>query len=98
MGSPLPGRRWTAASTGYLPVPSLTAKLISLPTAIDGVFAGSAMELHVAAPLNEADNHAFECLLIADATGSYFHFFKASAVGTTIAQGVKLVGPRRSPP
>ena len=50
------------------------------------------MELHFAAPLNEADNHAFECLLIADATGSYFHFFKASAVGTVIVQRGKVGG------
>jgi biuret amidohydrolase len=51
------------------------------------VFAGVTTEVCVQTSMREANDRGFECLLIEDATESYFPQFKASAIEMLTAQG-----------
>jgi biuret amidohydrolase len=51
------------------------------------VFAGVTTEVCVQTSMREANDRGFECLLIEDATESYFPQFKASAIDMITAQG-----------
>ena len=55
------------------------------------VFAGVTTEVCVQTSMREANDRGYECLLIEDATESYFAEFKASAIDMIIAQGA-IVG------
>lgn len=51
------------------------------------VFAGVTTEVCVQTSMREANDRGFECLLVTDATDSYFPEFKASAIAMITAQG-----------
>ena len=51
------------------------------------VFAGVTTEVCVQSSMREANDRGYECLLIEDATESYFPAFKASTVQMIVAQG-----------
>ncbi len=51
------------------------------------VFAGVTTEVCVQTSMREANDRGYECLLIEDATESYFPEFKASTVQMIVAQG-----------
>ena len=51
------------------------------------VFAGVTTEVCVQTSMREANDRGYECLLIEDATESYFAEFKASAIEMIVAQG-----------
>jgi len=51
------------------------------------VFAGVTTEVCVQTSMREANDRGYECLLIADATESYFPDFKAAAIDMIVAQG-----------
>jgi len=51
------------------------------------VFAGVTTEVCVQTSMREANDRGFECLLVEDATESYFPEFKASAIEMIVAQG-----------
>ena len=51
------------------------------------VFAGVTTEVCVQTSMREANDRGFACLLITDATESYFPAFKASAIAMMTAQG-----------
>jgi len=51
------------------------------------VFAGVTTEVCVQTSMREANDRGYECLLVEDATESYFAAFKASAIEMIIAQG-----------
>ena len=51
------------------------------------VFAGVTTEVCVQTSMREANDRGFECLLITDATESYFPHFKAAAIEMIVAQG-----------
>jgi len=51
------------------------------------VFAGVTTEVCVQSSMREANDRGFECLLIEDATESYFAEFKASTIDMIVAQG-----------
>jgi nicotinamidase-related amidase len=51
------------------------------------VFAGVTTEVCVQTSMREANDRGFECLLIEDATESYFAAFKAAAIEMIVAQG-----------
>jgi biuret amidohydrolase len=51
------------------------------------VFAGVTTEVCVQTSMREANDRGFECLLIEDATESYFPQFKAAAIEMIVAQG-----------
>ena len=51
------------------------------------VFAGVTTEVCVQTSMREANDRGFECLLIEDATESYFPEFKAAAIEMITAQG-----------
>jgi biuret amidohydrolase len=51
------------------------------------VFAGVTTEVCVQTSMREANDRGYECLLIEDATESYFPEFKASAIEMIVAQG-----------
>ena len=51
------------------------------------VFAGVTTEVCVQTSMREANDRGFECLLVTDATESYFPEFKASAIAMLTAQG-----------
>lgn len=51
------------------------------------VFAGVTTEVCVQTSMREANDRGYECLLVEDATESYFPEFKASAIEMIIAQG-----------
>lgn len=51
------------------------------------VFAGVTTEVCVQTSMREANDRGFECLLIEDATESYFAQFKAAAIEMIVAQG-----------
>ncbi|MCG6858625.1 MAG: cysteine hydrolase [Salaquimonas sp.] len=55
------------------------------------VFAGVTTEVCVQTSMREANDRGYECLLIVDATESYFPEFKASAIEMIVAQGA-IVG------
>jgi biuret amidohydrolase len=55
------------------------------------VFAGVTTEVCVQTSMREANDRGFECLLIEDATASYFPEFKAAAIAMIRAQGA-IVG------
>ena len=55
------------------------------------VFAGVTTEVCVQTSMREANDRGFECLLITDATDSYFPEFKAAAIAMITAQGA-IVG------
>jgi nicotinamidase-related amidase len=51
------------------------------------VFAGVTTEVCVQTSMREANDRGYECLLVEDATESYFADFKASAIEMIVAQG-----------
>jgi nicotinamidase-related amidase len=51
------------------------------------VFAGVTTEVCVQTSMREANDRGYECLLIEDATESYFPNFKAAAIDMIVAQG-----------
>jgi nicotinamidase-related amidase len=51
------------------------------------VFAGVTTEVCVQTSMREANDRGYECLLVEDATESYFAEFKASAIEMIVAQG-----------
>jgi nicotinamidase-related amidase len=51
------------------------------------VFAGVTTEVCVQTSMREANDRGYECLLVEDATESYFPEFKSSAIEMIIAQG-----------
>jgi nicotinamidase-related amidase len=51
------------------------------------VFSGVTTEVCVQTSMREANDRGFECLLIEDATESYFPEFKAATIAMLIAQG-----------
>ena len=51
------------------------------------VFAGVTTEVCVQTSMREANDRGYECLLIEDATESYFPEFKAAAIAMIVAQG-----------
>ncbi len=55
------------------------------------VFAGVTTEVCVQTSMREANDRGYECLLIEDATASYFPQFKAAAIAMMTAQGA-IVG------
>jgi nicotinamidase-related amidase len=55
------------------------------------VFAGVTTEVCVQTSMREANDRGYECLLITDATESYFPQFKAAAIEMIVAQGA-IVG------
>jgi len=55
------------------------------------VFAGVTTEVCVQTSMREANDRGYECLLVEDATESYFPQFKAAAIEMIIAQGA-IVG------
>ena len=55
------------------------------------VFAGVTTEVCVQTSMREANDRGFECLLVSDATESYFPEFKAAAIEMIVAQGA-IVG------
>ena len=55
------------------------------------VFAGVTTEVCVQTSMREANDRGYECLLIEDATASYFPEFKAAAIAMIRAQGA-IVG------
>lgn len=55
------------------------------------IFAGVTTEVCVQASMREANDRGFECLLIEDATASYFPAFKAATLAMICAQGA-IVG------
>ena len=55
------------------------------------VFAGVTTEVCVQTSMREANDRGYECLLIEDATASYFPAFKAAAIEMIRAQGA-IVG------
>jgi nicotinamidase-related amidase len=55
------------------------------------VFAGVTTEVCVQTSMREANDRGYECLLIEDATESYFPEFKAAAIEMIVAQGA-IVG------
>ena len=55
------------------------------------VFAGVTTEVCVQTSMREANDRGFECLLVEDATESYFPEFKAAAIRMIVAQGA-IVG------
>jgi nicotinamidase-related amidase len=55
------------------------------------VFAGVTTEVCVQTSMREANDRGFECLLVEDATESYFAEFKAAAIAMITAQGA-IVG------
>ena len=55
------------------------------------VFAGVTTEVCVQTSMREANDRGYECLLIEDATESYFPQFKAAAIDMIVAQGA-IVG------
>ncbi len=55
------------------------------------VFSGVTTEVCVQTSMREANDRGFECLLVEDATGSYFPEFKAATIRMIVAQGA-IVG------
>ncbi len=55
------------------------------------MFAGVTTEVCVQTSMREANDRGYECLLIEDATASYFPDFKAAAIAMIRAQGA-IVG------
>jgi biuret amidohydrolase len=55
------------------------------------VFAGVTTEVCVQTSMREANDRGFECLLVTDATASYFPAFKAATIAMITAQGA-IVG------
>jgi biuret amidohydrolase len=55
------------------------------------VFAGVTTEVCVQTSMREANDRGYECLLVEDATESYFPEFKAAAIEMIVAQGA-IVG------
>jgi nicotinamidase-related amidase len=51
------------------------------------VFAGVTTEVCVQTSMREANDRGYECLLIEDATQSYFPEFKAATIAMIVAQG-----------
>jgi nicotinamidase-related amidase len=51
------------------------------------LFAGVTTEVCVQTSMREANDRGYECLLIEDATESYFPEFKAAAIEMIVAQG-----------
>jgi nicotinamidase-related amidase len=51
------------------------------------VFAGVTTEVCVQTSMREANDRGYECLLIEDATESYFPEFKATTIEMIVAQG-----------
>jgi nicotinamidase-related amidase len=55
------------------------------------VFTGVTTEVCVQTSMREANDRGYECLLVEDATESYFPAFKAAALAMLVAQGA-IVG------
>ena len=51
------------------------------------VFAGVTTEVCVQTSMREANDRGYECLLVEDATESYFAAFKAATIEMIVAQG-----------
>jgi nicotinamidase-related amidase len=51
------------------------------------IFAGVTTEVCVQTSMREANDRGYECLLIEDATESYFPAFKAATIEMIVAQG-----------
>jgi nicotinamidase-related amidase len=51
------------------------------------VFAGVTTEVCVQTTMREANDRGYECLLVEEATASYFPQFKAAAIEMIVAQG-----------
>ena len=51
------------------------------------VFAGVTTEVCVQTSMREANDRGYECLLVEDATESYFPQFKAATIDMIVAQG-----------
>ncbi len=62
------------------------------------VFAGVTTEVCVQTSMREANDRGYECLLVEDATESYFSEFKAATIDMIVAQGgiVGWVAPLRA--
>lgn len=82
-------RRWSASMTkgwGWSMTWSMTSTLGS-PKVILRRAGGVRAQVCVQTSMREANDRGYECLLVTDATASYFPAFKASAIEMITAQG-----------
>ncbi|MCY7316420.1 MAG: cysteine hydrolase [Rubrivivax sp.] len=85
--APLPGETVIdKPGKGAFHATPLQARLQALG-ATQIVFAGVTTEVCVQSTMREANDRGYDCLLVEDATASYFPAFKAAAVEMIVAQG-----------